>query len=692
MYISQITLRNWKAYATANFDFPAPTSDKNLVLIGAPNGYGKTSLFEAIMLGMFGQNGLHLIVQPSLSFSESSGLSTSYKKFLEKTLYKGAIDSGHTSCSIKLIFVNNNQEPLEIRRVWHFSDKGVYRPNDDEVHIFEGSTRKAIGPSELRGNERSEWFKNYITQNLLPFTLAHFFMFDGENVSTLAEREMSTQVQLGIEGLLGIPMLKTLANDLRNYAENRRKQVPSIPDKIIKNLEDDRSKLESNLAEKKERLDEIEPIQKKLKESQQRLIRELASYGVSTQALLQEQFEQIKDYEKNIDSASDAIESLMLKDLALALSGNHLRKNTQKQLSSENALENWKNGKNQGDNNLERFINSFDSGMKNIDPALSDGQRKSVINKVRIAWNDLWHPRPTDCAEEILHHYLNEHERLKVIEVLENLNDLGARDVFQLLADRYKNENDLKILKDEVIRMENVGPDLDKKRKELSSLSSEIEKYNQEIGALKNEIVSFEGQIQQKNVELARHSSKNDQAAPSIRRATQAEKIALMVDEIVKQAVPNQITAIANAMTEAHSFMAHKKGLVNRIEIDEKCNVKLLNADGEDLRKYDLSAGEKQIFTQALIAAISSVSGYEFPMVVDTPLGRLDVEHRKGMLKHLAQRKHQVILLSTDTEVVGEYLQAIMPHVQKKYLVEYESYGDIGQSSVRSGYFEENGV
>jgi DNA sulfur modification protein DndD len=63
------------------------------------------------------------------------------------------------------------------------------------------------------------------------------------------------------------------------------------------------------------------------------------------------------------------------------------------------------------------------------------------------------------------------------------------------------------------------------------------------------------------------------------------------------------------------------------------------------------------------------------------------VAHRKGVLKHLVQRGHQVILLSTNTEVVGEYLEEIEQNVQKKFLVSFERVGDTGESSVREGYF-----
>ena len=691
MHISQITLRDWKAYATARFDFPAPSSEGNIILIGAPNGYGKTSLFEAIVLGIFGRDGLPLIARSPFSDAGKEQV-TSYKRFLEKSLHRGAITAGRTSCSVKLIFIDDDDQPLEITRIWHFNDSGTYRPQDDEIHIYEGLTRRAAGPGPLQGNDRANWTREYITKMLLPFTLAHIFLFDGEQVSVLAEREKSAQVQHGIEGLLGIPILKQLAKDLHSYAVVRRKEHTNVSSKTIEKLEREHRMLSHDCEKKRVRLSEIEPNRNTRKRKQDQLIRELSSYGASSQALLKEQLEKKIYLERVIESKKERIELLMMKDFALALSGLELRKSVKEQLLNEGVRERWESGKSQGDSNLERFIRSVDSGMNNINPALSAGQREGVLENARRAWEKLWHPPPVNCAEEYLHSFLNERERQNAVECLDKLDELSAPAIVNLLNEIAIHESELYRLHDEITRTENIAPHLDEKRANLKKISDEIGEYEQEIGVLNREIASLQGQINQKKAELTKLSGQFDQAIPSARRVNRANKVAQMVDKIVAKAVPSQIEAIADAMTNAHRSMAHKKDLVERIAIDENCDVRLLNSERMDLRDYDLSAGEKQIFTQALLSAVSSVSGRGFPMVIDTPLGRLDIEHRKGVLNHLAQRAHQVILLSTNTEVVGTYLNEIESRVQKKYLVHFEHVGEIGQSTARPGYFEETGV
>ena len=70
MFLRSIQLRDWKAYASGQFDFPIPTKNKNVVLIGAKNGYGKTSLLEAIILGLYGRDGMHALARAVTSNSD----------------------------------------------------------------------------------------------------------------------------------------------------------------------------------------------------------------------------------------------------------------------------------------------------------------------------------------------------------------------------------------------------------------------------------------------------------------------------------------------------------------------------------------------------------------------------------------------------------------------------------------------
>ena len=44
MYIKRIKLKNFKSYAEAEFEFPPPEKGRNLILVGAENGHGKTTL------------------------------------------------------------------------------------------------------------------------------------------------------------------------------------------------------------------------------------------------------------------------------------------------------------------------------------------------------------------------------------------------------------------------------------------------------------------------------------------------------------------------------------------------------------------------------------------------------------------------------------------------------------------------
>lgn len=686
MYLKSIVLRDWKAYTVGSFDFPAPEVHRNIILIGAQNGFGKTSLFEAIVLGLFGQSGLPLVARSPFSSDDKQRLATSYRAFLEKAIHSGAIDAGRTSCSVKLCFVDDGEE-IEIQRIWYFTDKGALRPGDEEVRIYEGTTKRVVGPTAADDGEDLEWYRDFIARRFLPYYLAAFFLFDGEQVSAFAEREMAAQVRSGIEGLLGIPVLKELAQDLRAYARVRKGEVNNVSDRTIDRIELDLDNLNLQLGKRKERVAELEPEHAGLKEQREKLQRELASFGAGSQAQFQEQFKRLNRLGRELDDGKSRLETLLAQDIALALSGRGLREQLKKSLQGEIMRDKWQVGRQQGDANLTKYLTNVRASLDDVRPDLADVQKEAVVAIASEAWDTLWNPPPTNISESIVHTYLNEMDKLKVVEQLDQLDELGAPAVVELLDSISANDEAYNKLQHEITRTESIAPHVDKKKSDLAAVNGRIQEVDQELGALKREVSVYEADIVKKNTELSKLSGAWDQAKPSLRRASRALKVATMVDSIVNQAVPSQISAVAKAMTQAHHSMAHKKDMVDRIDIDDDCQVRLLNKEGVDLRNYDLSAGEKQIFTQALISAVASVSQRAFPMVIDTPLGRLDVAHRKGVLRHLVQRGHQVILLSTNTEVVGEYLEEIEQNVQKKFLISFERVGDTGESSVREGYF-----
>lgn len=211
----------------------------------------------------------------------------------------------------------------------------------------------------------------------------------------------------------------------------------------------------------------------------------------------------------------------------------------------------------------------------------------------------------------------------------------------------------MRSLPPEVDAAEGRDPGLEQDRERLEALNRRIDSLSREQGE-KRSIVSSRGEeLRQKRAELARLTQGLDQSKRPARLARRAEEIALMLDNLLADARPMQSRAIAAEMARAIGAMAHKKDLFRSVEITDDGEVRLLGPGGQNLRDYDLSAGEKQIFTQALFAAVAAVSQRVFPLVIDTPLGRLDEEHRIGVLRFLAERTGQVILISTDTEVVG---------------------------------------
>ena len=93
--------------------------------------------------------------------------------------------------------------------------------------------------------------------------------------------------------------------------------------------------------------------------------------------------------------------------------------------------------------------------------------------------------------------------------------------------------------------------------------------------------------------------------------------------------------------------------------------------------KQQLSAGEKQIFIMALYQSLSQLNKINVPYIIDTPFARIDKEHRTKILEQFFKKLNgQIIILSTDEEIVGEYRETVSDAISNTFMLNHTAQGN----------------
>lgn len=345
MYLQSVKLINWRSYREARFNFPRPHGHRNVILVKAPNEYGKTSFFEAIALGLFGRDGLVLVPRARAAAGNNAldRLGASYSQFLSNTLHYRATASGPAHCSVSIAVEDDDGVPIELTRTWHFRKNGSHKPGDDDLAIFHDGGREPVIPPAGIEN-RDEWFRDWIAQRFLHASLAEFFLFDGEQVQRYANREMSEQVRRGIEGLLGLPILRNLKASLASYAQQRRTSAAAPSDSTVKTVEAEIAAIEEAISEQRKRFQEAEAVLPSLKNEIDDLTQAIEGRGEGDTAMVRKLIESEQHYRDEAKRAMEALLDLIQGDVALALAGSDLRKQTCARLAAEDKRERWETG------------------------------------------------------------------------------------------------------------------------------------------------------------------------------------------------------------------------------------------------------------------------------------------------------------------------------------------------------------
>jgi DNA sulfur modification protein DndD len=168
-----------------------------------------------------------------------------------------------------------------------------------------------------------------------------------------------------------------------------------------------------------------------------------------------------------------------------------------------------------------------------------------------------------------------------------------------------------------------------------------------------------------------------------------SQKVEETLSKFKQAMISRHLNRLEALVLDSFIQLLRKKALVSELSINPQTfDLELKNKNGEVITPDRLSAGERQLLAISVLWGLARASGRPLPMIVDTPLGRLDSSHRKRLVSHyFPHASHQVILLSTDEEISGRYYQSLMPFVGRSYQLVHDE--ELGGTTVKLGYFEE---
>ncbi|MDF2427340.1 MAG: hypothetical protein OPY04_05405, partial [Nitrosopumilus sp.] len=239
-----------------------------------------------------------------------------------------------------------------------------------------------------------------------------------------------------------------------------------------------------------------------------------------------------------------------------------------------------------------------------------------------------------------------------------------------------------------------IKPEID----EIKSAMSERDALRDKERDLKDQYDKVESDISQSNTKLKMLNAK---VRTSLDRQTSSEKLSSsesmansvinVLEEYSQSLRTEKISILENNVLKGLDILLHKKDFIKKVTIDkETFNVKLYDENDDEITKNMLSKGELQIYATALVWGLAKTSGKPLPFMIDTPLARLDVEHRLSLVESFFPKtSQQTIILSTDSEIDSTYYEKLKPHISKSYTISFDS--DKGKTSIKDGYFFDMG-
>ncbi|WP_106477949.1 DNA sulfur modification protein DndD [Phytohalomonas tamaricis] len=657
MLIKELTLTDFRVYEGVNYFNLSPEKHagetRPIILFGGLNGAGKTSILLGIRLALYGK----LCLGSAVSQRR-------YDEFLLEALHHSrATGRSANTAAVELTFTYaklGTENQYHVKREWERRNNGV----KEALTIHENGT-----PIKGLNYDQAQNFLN----ELIPAGVSDLFFFDGEKIAQLADDTGGVALEQSIKKLLGLDIVERLAGDLTVLNRNLTKR--SSAQEIQSSIDSEQSSLErcrTQIESVRQKMNTLYAQRAETQEQANRLQKDIDDRGGHFSAPRKQLEARLTELQSERDNLVSKINALMSDAAPLALAEAFCAR-TERQIEHDLSLQSLLRERRLHDEYRTRLISSLDSKLTAdaLAVVLGELDTLSPSTKNQGAEQPVHDLTPSQASH--LFSTFNEARKQKeeVVELFNALEQVEAA-LDEIGASLARAPDDLLIASD----FEN----LQQLQQKLGRLDAEIDSLRRLGKETANEAVDIARRLD-RLYESAAKSSDQKRVFDYINNANG------LLTDYVGQTATAKIRDLEEQFTECFAKLSRKEDLDLQIHIDSSTfHIALLSNSGKTIGKDELSAGEKQIFAIAMLEALAKTSGRQLPMIVDTPLGRLDSEHRTRLVEgYFPVASHQMIILSTDTEVDESFYTALSPDISRAYKLEYDS--KAGATRAREGYF-----
>lgn len=720
MQINKVRLCNFSSYfGETEIDF-STQAGKNIVLVGGNNGAGKTSLFTAIKLALYGPQCFH--------FQEKNNQYTlKIKNLINHDAYLMVPVHAYVELDIS-IPMDRISRTYHIKREWIYQNK---RLSEQYIVSQDGITLNT---------KDTDFFQNYLF-SVIPPNLFDFFFFDGEDVGDFfTSGHYNQYLKNAILTLCGYDTFsiikKYCASFVNSYEDNNEYNTTRA---LIEQTETQRVYLETKLTHLLSRIEELNEKIADFSSQKSALEDKFLRSGGLTQERQDELSSEMKRQEHIKEDKNRRIRDFVESSMPLVIVSD-LASRASIQLSKERELQQYQTIMSKlSVEVIDQIIRTkrlpFDNSFAN---QFLDG----LSGVLQPEWDTDGFAKIHDLSEEAQNH---------VTSMMVKLSDFDRRGMIKTVREKEKAARKY----DEAAKtLRSALPDIDANAylAEITKLTNDIEQYQESVQTSQKRLEEAQNKLQDTQKLLERLYKALQTQAKDQTAFKYTARIQKVMDAMIQQATRSKFEQVQKLAIQMFQQIIRKENYVDLIELDDdftinlyktqnytvselalllrnigmdeleyrlgntgvvqamkilSCNTKkefrdyLAKAvdteqigfeDDQTLKLYkrleinQLSKGEKQVFVLALYWAIIKSSGQRIPFIIDTPFARIDTEHREQISRvFFPGISNQVVIFSTDEEVVGPYYEVISNSLAHQYTLNYIE--STGRTVVSDGYF-----